>query len=1399
MRAIKYGIAAAAALSLVFTVPLASDDTDLMRVNTAQPYVMFLFDVSSSMNLEVGTSNWLPLGGDDPNSRIYAAKKAVYDVINSQSEVNYGLMTYNQDRLRVQAKHWLYVTASDPDTTWPLPYPLPNADAVLDATDDALTLGRHILGGVAGTCTAPLDLSVPVERAKVNRFPKLGEKGTEVTEIWVKPSRNGSTYRLRFSAPEIQAGSAALGAATLTLQVQADQILNCTGSGGGDDDDGHVYPAVTHVAKVVLSVVDDFLMADSGDRFADDGVEGGGNDIEDFAGFWEWSDAMADAVCSDGSPFTGKGLESNYDDPELDRNPPPELSAYDNELTSDDEYCANGATPPCTGARYDLKYRTSLDATLSQFRELDRGDFIPYHWDISAHEDVLRRLNPKHGNAAGEPADFGAASYFADTTDGSGTGYLELRDTNQRPMIAAGQSPFGKTINDYRCWYLGPKIGPAGKCRESGAKIAYEYGWQQIAADPTFGDPDYECRRPYAILITDGEDNCEGENPTADINDFDSFGVQTWVINVGGQAGEKSLRSILSSTKAELITIAPGGGADALAAELRKILGVIESQARSFAAAVPSVQTEDEQKIYLTAFTPLNETSIWAGRALAFLKPLPRRQETDAEGVVQWVPDTTRVCGANDTQECFLWDAGEAMKTQIDTADPFGPLITQRRVFYPGSQVPGSVPMVRRPLQPSGRTGAGDAAEKELWRGLGIPFIEGNLTSEENARAVANDIVDFTYSLKSARLDPNVPGSEIDFVLGDNFHAEPLVVGPPTSNQLFVQNYKDYRDFANKHQYRRKLFALGTNDGMLHFLDAGIAREISGGGAPTRIEYDRGTGKEIAAYVPQAILPTLNAQYTGLSHLWSVDGDMTVADVHIDPKHNGSPADSNREWRTVLVAGLRRGGEAIYALDITQPDPLREVQLTEPVAETVLISDVPDNARLAPCWDGLGSGDLGCDEDLHFLTPLWEFTDTVTAAGVTVRLDEDANGLPDFAQSWSKPNIGRIRVNEGGSAVDKFVAIFGGGIDPDHLNERGNWLYIVDIETGQTIFKQRLVGSMPAEPAAVDTDQDGLLDRVYAGTTGGLLYRLNLGPDTTTGDLPTLSDYSLTVTVNGLPQVIPNQKRIQDRVPYTVFDTIDAANGLRGPIYFRPSVIFAPRLNPSYVIAVGTGDRENLWSRTPATSAFYVFAEDTDQFGGPITMANLETVDPTAVNTNNDYLFNPADSKRHGWYIPLLPGERVVTRAFPLSGITVFSTFIPEVESVDDPTQKSKVLRLCSRKGDSRIFAVMTNNANGVLFDSSSNRTRSLTVNTLVSQAFADLSVTKNQPDPDDPTSPDPTPDDGLTDNLRAVMEDLKKLFPANCRFANYRIDIRAVAADTEVVDIAPVPVCVIEKNWREF
>ena len=68
------------------------------------------------------------------------------------------------------------------------------------------------------------------------------------------------------------------------------------------------------------------------------------------------------------------------------------------------------------------------------------------------------------------------------------------------------------------------------------------------------------------------------------------------------------------------------------------------------------------------------------------------------------------------------------------------------------------------------------------------------------------------------------------------------------------------------------------------------------------------------------------------------------------------------------------------------------------------------------------------------------------------------------------------------------------------------------------------------------------------------------------------------------------------------------------------------------------------------------------------------------------------------------------------------------------------------------------------------------------------------------PTAPDNASRyPSIAPHLDKVMSELRKLFPSNCKFANYRLDVKTLASDTGIIHIAPVPICIIEKNWKEF
>ena len=218
-----------------------------------------------------------------------------------------------------------------------------------------------------------------------------------------------------------------------------------------------------------------------------------------------------------------------------------------------------------------------------------------------------------------------------------------------------------------------------------------------------------------------------------------------------------------------------------------------------------------------------------------------------------------------------------------------------------------------------------------------------------------------------------------------------------------------------------------TNDGQFHAVDAK-------------------DGREVWAYTPSRLLGRIYELYrddpTGTKR-YGLDGNIYPYIMDND----GVPGIAGSE-RVILVFGQRRGGDSVFALDVTD--------------------------RNAP-----------------------------------VRLWEINNGTPGFAdlgQTWSTPVIANINV----AGSRKAVAMFGGGYDSGQDNSGyrvdnvGNAIYFVDLLTGAKIWSagenaadHKLVlpqmrHSIPAPLAVLDINQDGLADRMYVGDMGGRVWRFDI-------------------------------------------------------------------------------------------------------------------------------------------------------------------------------------------------------------------------------------------------------------------------------------------------------------------
>jgi type IV pilus assembly protein PilY1 len=124
------------------------------------------------------------------------------------------------------------------------------------------------------------------------------------------------------------------------------------------------------------------------------------------------------------------------------------------------------------------------------------------------------------------------------------------------------------------------------------------------------------------------------------------------------------------------------------------------------------------------------------------------------------------------------------------------------------------------------------------------------------------------------------------WILGDIVDSSPVPVGPPTSFYL----YDDYLDFRDSLEDRERVVYVGANDGMLHCFAAD-------------------TGEELWAYVPNDLLDRFDDLASpSYCHEYFVNSTPRAVDCYL-----------GGEWKTVLIGGLKQGGGAYFAIDVTDP------------------------------------------------------------------------------------------------------------------------------------------------------------------------------------------------------------------------------------------------------------------------------------------------------------------------------------------------------------------------------------------------------------------------------------------------------------------------------------------------
>lgn len=425
----------------------------------------------------------------------------------------------------------------------------------------------------------------------------------------------------------------------------------------------------------------------------------------------------------------------------------------------------------------------------------------------------------------------------------------------------------------------------------------------------------------------------------------------------------------------------------------------------------------------------------------------------------------------------------------------------------------------------------------------------------------------------------------------------------------------------------------GTNHGVVHmFKDNDVANEVD----------------EVWAFMPKEFLKSIEVLRSNSpleEKIYGVDGLITA---HInDENGDGIVNNNDTVW---IFFGYRRGGNSYYAMDITKPD--------EPEV-------------------------------------LW----TIKGGGG----DNGTTGFEELGQTWSQPKVIYSKLNIDGNTA-KPALVFGGGysIAKDSTSVGGGGtsasdgvgkaIYIVDAETGKLIWTLSSAGdtkfsgidSIPASIGTLDSDGDGLTDRLYAGDTGGNVWRIDMpGEDPDDFSVFKLASLGHETDLLHDRRFFSEPAIVRTYITETVDSKTEDDEGNK--IYVQQTV-------PYDAILIGSGDKTNPLA-TDVQNIFFMIKDvniNTMQFTAtstpvkpttPITIAGTGkyglanyTANPFEIYSSSEDLTDTQKdtleklsfdvSAMSGWYINLpLSGEKSTSQALVINNVVYFTTYSPPVDS----------------------------------------------------------------------------------------------------------------------------------------
>jgi type IV pilus assembly protein PilY1 len=246
--------------------------------------------------------------------------------------------------------------------------------------------------------------------------------------------------------------------------------------------------------------------------------------------------------------------------------------------------------------------------------------------------------------------------------------------------------------------------------------------------------------------------------------------------------------------------------------------------------------------------------------------------------------------------------------------------------------------------------------------------------------------------------------------------------------------------------------------------------------------FDMDSGQEVWGFVPPALMPRLYTRFPNVPQR-GVDGSPVVKEVVF--QRSGTALGDDASWHTVLLFGLGRGattdsgiGSAYIAMDVTDPyNPKLLWQFTDPE-----LGDTFGSPTIGTLFYRLPSTGENVERAVAFLPGGGS---DLVAGCTTPRPVSGARG-------WTGWSGGR-------GARRPTVRCWRNTVSTATAN-RGQWLYVVDLATGQLIRKigagsrgtTATVTPITGTPALYNGVSGAVTSRVYVGDADGTIWRADV-------------------------------------------------------------------------------------------------------------------------------------------------------------------------------------------------------------------------------------------------------------------------------------------------------------------